>query len=110
MSGQITLDDLAGLLSQSRMTISDDTRTTHMTSAEETSSACILGRGYVERFVPFPGLSGQINPINVVYHKIPCYGCNWECVYTIKERESAPCIANVSVDTVWEKVKPLLTS
>ena len=41
--GQITLADLAGLLSQSRLTISDDTRTTHMASAEETPSVCFLG-------------------------------------------------------------------
>ena len=56
--GQITLADLAGLLSQNRLTISHDTRTTHMASAEETPSVCILGGGYVGLFVPYPELSG----------------------------------------------------
>jgi len=57
------------LLSQSRLTISDNTRTTHMASAEEIPSVCILGRRYVGRFVPYTELSGQINPINVVFTK-----------------------------------------
>ena len=58
----MTLEDLAGLLSQSRLTISDDTCTIHMASAEETPSVCILGGGYVGRFVPYPLISGHINP------------------------------------------------
>ena len=65
----MTLEDLAGLLSQSRLTISNDARTTHTAYAKGTPSVCILGGGYVERFAPNPELSGQINPINVVYHK-----------------------------------------
>ena len=82
--GQITLVDLAGLLSQSRLAISDNTRTTHIAASEETPSVCILGGGYFGGFVPYPKLSGQINPINVVYHKMQCYVCNTECVYPLK--------------------------
>ena len=82
--GQITLVDLAGLLSQSRLAISDDTRTTHIAASEETPSVCISGGGYFGGFVPYPKLSGQINPLNVVCHKIQCYVCNTECVYPLK--------------------------
>ena len=106
--GQITLEDLAGLLSQSRLAISDDTRTTHIAASEETPSVCILGGGYFGVFVPYPKLSGQINPINVVYHKMQCYVCNAECVYPLKEDEPTPCISNISADAVWSNVKPLL--
>ena len=37
-----------------------------------------------------------------------CYGCNWECVYTFNDGEPAPCIANVSVDEVWEEVEKII--
>ena len=82
--GQITLVDLAGLLSQSRLAISDNTRTTHIAASEETPSVCILGGWHFGGFVPYPKLSGQINPLNVVCHKIQCYVCNTECVYPLK--------------------------
>ena len=109
LSGQTTLPVLASLLSQSRLTLSNDTGAVFISSAVGTPSVCILGGGHFGRFLPYPDLPGQINNLKEIFHKMPCYGCNWDCVYPIKEGEPAPCIANVSVDTVWEKIKPLLT-
>jgi hypothetical protein len=37
-----------------------------------------------------------------------CYGCNWECVYSLKKEEPAPCVSKISVDAVWNEVKLLL--
>jgi hypothetical protein len=31
-------------------------------------------------------------------------------VYPLQTNESAPCVSNISVDAVWEKVVPLLTN
>ena len=82
--GQITLVNLAGLLSQSRLAISDNTSTTHIVASEVAPSVCILGGEYFGGFVPYSKLSGQIYPINVVYHKMLCYVCNAECEYPLK--------------------------
>ena len=62
------------------------------------------------RFVPYPECPGQTNKREVVFYKMPCYGCNGECIYTLKNNEPAPGITNISVNAVWEKVKPLLPS
>ena len=110
LCGQTTLVELAGLLSQSRLTISNDTGVVYLSSAVGTKSVCIVGGGHFGRFVPYPDLPGQTNNLKEVFHKMPCYGCNWKCIYPINEGEPAPCIANISVDAVWEKVVPLLTS
>lgn len=110
LCGQTTLVELAGLLSQSRLTISNDTGGVYLSSAVGTLSVCIVGGGHFGRFVPYPDLPGQTNNLKEVFHKMPCYGCNWECIYPIKEGDPAPCIANVSVDAVWGKVISLLYS
>ena len=110
LCGWTTLVELAGLLSQSRLTISNDTGVVYLSSAVGTPSVCIVGGGHFGRFVPYPDLPGQTNNLKEVFHKMPCYGCNWKCIYPINEGEPAPCIANISVDAVWEKVVPLLTS
>ena len=110
LCGQTTLVELAGLLSQSRLTISNDTGVVYLSSAVGTLSVCIVGGGHFGRFVPYPDLPGQTNNLKEVFHKMPCYGCNWECIYPINEGEPAPCIANISVDAVWKQVRPLLTS
>ena len=108
LSGQTSLPELAGLLSKSRLTISNDTGAVFISSAVGTKSVCILGGGHFGRFLPYPVINGQENNMEVVFHKMPCYGCNWQCIYKIKKGEPTPCISNVRVDDVWNKIKPLL--
>ena len=106
--GKTTLIELAGILKQSLLTISNDTGLIYISSAVGTPSICILGGGHFGRFLPFPNLSDQKKNINVVFNKMSCFGCNWKCIYTINEGDSAPCIANISVDDVWSKVNTIL--
>jgi len=108
LCGQTTLVELAGLLSQSRLTISNDTGTVFLSSAVGTLSVCILGGGHFGRFVPYPDLPGQTNHLKTVSHKMPCYGCNWECIFPIIKGEPTPCISKISVGAVWKQLKPLL--
>ena len=108
LCGQTTLVEFAGLLSQSRLTISNDTGSVFLSSAVGTLSVCILGGGHFGRFAPYPDLPGQTNHLKTVYHKMPCYGCNWVCIFPIIEGEPTPCIAKISVDAVWKQVRPLL--
>ena len=107
-SGQTTLPELACLLVKSQILISNETGTAHIGTAVGTPTICIIGGGHFGRFAPYPELSGGINSLKVVYHKMPCYGCDWKCVYHINEEEPAPCISNISVDAVWNEVKLLL--
>ena len=108
LCGQTTLVELAGLLSQSRLTISNDTGSVFLSSAVGTLSVCIIGGGHFGRFAPYPDLPGQTNHLKTVYHKMPCYGCNWVCIFPIIEGEPTPCIAKISVDAVWKQVRPLI--
>jgi|GEM_PF-302016 len=108
IAGKTELVELSGFLSQSQLIITNDTGTAHISSAVGTSTVSILGGGHFGRFVPYPDLPGQTNKIKAVFHKMHCYGCNWECVYTFNDGEPAPCIANVSVDEVWEEVEKII--
>ena len=76
MYGQKTLVELAGLLSQSQLTISNDTGTVFLLYAVGRLPFYILGGGHFICFVPYPDLPWQTNHMKTVYHKIPCYGCN----------------------------------
>ena len=110
LCGQTTLVELASLLSQSRLTISNDTGVVYLSSAVGTLSVGIVGGGEFGGFVPYPDLPGQTNNLKEVFHKMPCFGCNWNCIYPINKGEPAPCIANISVDAVWEKVRPFISN
>ena len=110
ISGETELAELSGLFSQSQLTITNDTGAAHISSAVGTSTVCIVGGGHFGRFVPYPDLPGQTKKMIPVFHKMNCFGCNWECVFSIKKREPAPCISNVSVEEVWQEVEKIITS
>ena len=108
-AGQTTLSELTSLLAKSQILISNETGTVHIANAVGTPTVCILGGGHFGRFMPYPELSGQTNHLKIVFHEMTCYGCNWKCIYPLKKNEPAPCITNISVDSVWNEVKPLLS-
>ena len=107
-AGRTTLPELAWLLSKSQLLISNETGSAHTASAVGTPTVCILGGGHFERFAPYPDFPGQTKNFHSVYHNMTCYGCNWECVYSLKKEEPAPCVSKISVDAVWNEVKLLL--
>jgi ADP-heptose:LPS heptosyltransferase len=102
------LNELPVLLKCSRFVVSSETSAVHIAVAVNTPVICILGGAYFGRFLPYLELPKQRIVLETVSYSMPCYGCNGECIYPLKKNESAPCITNVSVDAVWEKVRPLL--
>jgi ADP-heptose:LPS heptosyltransferase len=108
LAGKTSLSELASLLGKSHLVISNETGTAHISAAVGTPTVCILGGGHFDRFAPYPDLPGQTNYLKPVNHNMPCYNCNWECVYPIKEDEPAQCIQNVCVEAVWKEVEKII--
>ena len=104
------LNELPYLLKHSKFLVSNDTSAVHIAVAVNTPVICILGGAYYGRFLPYPELPEQRLVLETVSYSMPCYGCNGECIYPLKKNEPAPCVSNISVDAVWEKVLPFLTS
>ena len=104
------LSELPVLLKHSQFVISSETSAVHIAAAVNTNVVCILGGAYYGRFLPYPELPEKQIIFETVSYSMPCYGCNGECIYPFIKNEPAPCITNISVDAVWDKVKSLLPS
>ena len=104
------LEELPQLLKYTRFVVSGETSAVYIAAAVETPVVCVLGGAYFGRFLPYPELTGQKFVLETVSYPMSCYGCNAKCVYPLQTNESAPCVSNISVDAVWEKVVPLLTN
>ncbi|MDP9078041.1 MAG: hypothetical protein M3O71_11490 [Bacteroidota bacterium] len=106
LTGTSTLPQIIELIGNASLVIANETSAIHIAVAAKTKSVCIIGGGHFERFSPYPAyFEGQ--PI-CVYEKMECYYCNWNCVYMVAEDEPYPCVGNISVDSVWQAVLPLL--
>jgi ADP-heptose:LPS heptosyltransferase len=106
LTGQTSLPQLAQKIASSKLVIGNDSSAIHMAVAADAPSVCITGGGHFDRFVPYPDeFTGA--PL-CVYQKLDCYYCNWNCIYQTDADDRYPCVSIITVDMVWQAVKPLL--
>lgn len=100
LAGQTTLSEFVELVRGARLLIGNDTAAVHFAAAVKTPAICILGGGHYGRFLPYGArVDGDTAPL-VVAHRMPCYGCNWQCTQPHVKGEPVPCIRNISVQDV----------
>jgi ADP-heptose:LPS heptosyltransferase len=105
-TGKTDIPQLAELIRAAKFLVSNDTSAVHIAASVSTPCICILGGGHFGRFLPYAVEEGSeaFFPTPVV-HRMPCFNCNWKCVYSIPEDAPAPCVSGVSVDAVWEAIR-----
>ena len=109
--GKTTLPELAGVIAEARLTVTNETSAMHLAAALRVPAVAILGGGHFGRFLPYPAKCESVNQnLRIAYHSMPCYQCNWCCVYTRQPDEPGPCVTSVSVDDVWALLEPFLCS
>jgi len=101
--GKTSLPQLIELIGNAALIIANETVAIHIGAATQTKAVCILGGGHFGRFSPYPDYI--LNKPVCIYEKMACYNCNWNCIYQTMENEPYPCIANVSLEKVWQAVK-----
>lgn len=101
-----TIPEFINAIANAALVICNETSAAHIASACAKKAVSILGGGHFERFAPYP--THLINQPTFVYTKMPCYYCNWLCMFETSMNEPFPCIANVTIDQTWKEVKQLL--
>jgi len=102
------LGELPELLKYAKFLVSGETGAVYIAAAVGTPVVCILGGIDFGRFLPYPELAGEELVLKTVSYPMPCFSCHAKCIYPLKKGEPAPCITNVSVDTVWKEVEKII--
>jgi ADP-heptose:LPS heptosyltransferase len=105
-AGKTTLRQMIALLSRCNLFISNDSGPVHMASAQGTPTVAIFGPESPVRYGP----RGEQH--RAIYKGLPCSPCisfhNAKKVHCPEPKP--PCIYQITVDEIWEAVKPLLPS
>jgi ADP-heptose:LPS heptosyltransferase len=108
-SGRTSLPELVSIIAGARLVVANDTSAIHIAAAVSTPAVCILGGGHYGRFLPYSVETPTTRPLPVaVTHAMDCYQCNWRCIYEVKKNEPAPCVGNISIDSVWHAGRQIL--
>ena len=107
--GRTSLSQLASILAGAKLLVTNETSATHMAAATRTPTVCILGGGHYGRFMPYPSILAPEFPLpKSAVKKMPCFGCNWNCIYKVEAGTAVPCIRDVETDQVWSCIQTLL--
>ena len=94
-----SLPESVNLILNSSLFIGNDSGLTHIAHNLKVPTIAIIGGGEYGNFFPY-----KENPNTIYYyHKLDCFGCNWNCIY--KERY---CLKNIKMDDVVDGINFLL--
>jgi ADP-heptose:LPS heptosyltransferase len=103
----LDFEALARLLADSAAVVANDTGPGHLAIALGAPSVLVVGGGHYGAFMPYP--PGLVPAhARFVSHPMPCFQCAWHCTVKRPEETTAPCIAQIGVERVWEALDELL--
>lgn len=112
IAGMSSLSDLIHVIRNADLVIGNETSAIHIAPSVNTPSVCILGGGNFGRFMPYKIESGSNLCLPTpVFHKMDCFGCRWRkpCMSRFDKRSVVPCISKITVNSVWEQTRVILT-
>jgi ADP-heptose:LPS heptosyltransferase len=104
VAGKTSLIELIELTRKAKFVVGNETSIIHIATAVGVPSICITGGGHYGRFVPYPESVDGIKP-RVVFEKLPCFGCNWQCSQDYNGKDAVPCIEKIQVDSVMTFIR-----
>lgn len=108
MTGKLTLTDTVNLISNARFVVSNESGPMHIAVWCGTPVAGLVGGGHFGWFAPYPASFPNAQAFRLANKPMPCYGCNWSCVFDVRQGQAVPCIAEIEVDHVFRATVALL--
>jgi ADP-heptose:LPS heptosyltransferase len=108
-AGRTDLPQLASILFGAQLLLTNETSAVHIAAGVGAPTVCILGGGHYGRFMPYQVEQTDDRPLpRAIIHEMPCFGCNWQCIYTRLNGVSVPCIERIAEEDVWNAISTIL--
>lgn len=108
LAGQTTLRQLTRIIAGAEAVLTNETSASHIAAATDTPCLTLLGGGHFGRFMPYPPQSEEARRSVVAFHPMPCFQCDWNCIYPREATQPTPCVAHIDPEDVWQKMQTLL--
>jgi ADP-heptose:LPS heptosyltransferase len=105
-TGRTTMPEFLRLIAGARLVITNDSGGMHLALALGRPVVAVAGGGLPHRYHPYPPAPGA-PALRVVENPLPCYGCNWRCIYPVAPGAPAYCVDSVTVSQVLDAVTAL---
>jgi ADP-heptose:LPS heptosyltransferase len=106
-SEQTSVMEFLRLIEGARLVITNDSAGMHLAVMLHRPVVAIAGGGLPERYHPYPAWTGA--QLKIVERRMPCFGCNWNCIHDIEKDQPAPCISGIETAEVLQAARAELT-
>ncbi len=103
LTGRTAFADFLRLIAAARLVVTNDSGGLHLGVALGRPVVAVAGGGLPQRYHPYPA---QAPPamLRIIENRLPCYGCNWKCIYPVMVGAPAYCVGSVTVGQVLDAV------
>ncbi len=105
LTGKLPLKEIPQLLSGAKGVICNDSAIYHLSMALDRPTLCIAGGGHFDRFVNYT----RHQNLKICYQQMPCFNCDWFCVFKFPDNGPYPCIAGIDTDYILDNFLQLET-
>lgn len=98
IASSFSLPQVVALLRKASLFVGNESGLLHLAATVGIPAVGILGGGHFSRYFPYGN-------IQIVTNKLPCFECNWSCVF-----EKPLCITDITVEDVVANIEKLLIS
>jgi ADP-heptose:LPS heptosyltransferase len=107
MVGRTSLLESMAIIKFSQFVVGNDSSSVHMATSLNVKSVAILGGGHFGRFLPYNihNIEAHYNLPTVIYKKMECFSCNWQCMYPLDNDITWRCINQIQIDDVLSVIK-----
>jgi ADP-heptose:LPS heptosyltransferase len=111
LAGKTDLIEMIKIIGNAQFFVGNETAGIHIAIAQKTPSICLLGGGHFGRFMPYPSLLLEKKSIHStsIFNQLPCFNCDWNCIYTSDKLATVPCIKEINLETVKLQIDQLLS-
>ncbi|WP_172334821.1 glycosyltransferase family 9 protein [Mucilaginibacter sp. SG564] len=103
LSGKTALGEMPYIINKSLGVICNDSGPYHLSMALNKATICLAGGGHFERFVSY----GNSKKVKLCYELMPCFNCNWQCIYKFNATDPYPCLDAIDINKVFENISLL---
>jgi ADP-heptose:LPS heptosyltransferase len=108
--GQTSLADTISIISHATLLVSNESGPLHIGYWAKTKVVGIVGGGHFGWFAPYPRSESASSRAEFVCRIMPCFGCNWSCIYPFADGNAVPCVGDISLEQVTSAVTRLMES
>lgn len=104
LTDQTNIQQLTKLIAGAALVVGNESGGVHIAAATATPCVVVAGGGDFGRLIPYTA-SNVLAPHLTVTEVMPCYGCNWKCIYAADIEGSMKCIAVIQPEKVWQAIE-----